>query len=310
VPAKSRPRLSEKTEWPDGFGNWGRWRNERGTLNLITPQKVLDALETAQTGDVYPCALPLHAESYPKELQDLYGIDATGYTYEMFPLRPGALAANDKISLSIHRREHAHIDALSHVGHRGYGFDGIPFEEIVASEGAKRFDVTQMLGIVTRGILVDVPRNRGVQYLEPGDAVTEEDLVAGAPGAEAADAIFIRTANLLAQKAATATDVAVKDPHGPSAGMHLDAMQFIADRDIAVLGTDSTGDTYPMPFPEQPSIHAVCEVYLGLPLLHGLALEELAAECAVRNRNEFLLVIASLNIPGGTGSPVTPLAIL
>lgn len=305
-----RVPLSERKEWPGGFGNWGRWGNGRGTLNLITPGKVLSALRVPTSGEVFACAQPLHAERYPKELQDLYGIDACGYAYEMFPLREGALAANDKISLSLHRREHTHIDALSHVGHRGYGFDGIAFTDIVGADGAKHFDVTQMLGVVTRGILVDVPRDRGVPFLEPGDSVTASDLRAAASHAEPGDALFVRTANTAAQLTRRGPIGAWIDPHGPSAGMHLDAMEFIAERDIAVLGTDSTGDTYPMPFPDQPSIHAICEVYLGLPLLHGLELEALATACAASGSREFLLAIASLNIPGGTGSPVTPLAIL
>jgi kynurenine formamidase len=304
--ANSRVPLSRRTEWPGDFGNWDRWPNDRGTLNLITPAKVVQAAGSVRDGEVFACAPPLRSEEYPEELQRLYNLDPFGYKYEMYPMAEGAQSANDKITMALHRRENTHIDALSHVAHQGVGFGGVPFSEIVDAGGAKRFDVTQLLGIVTRAIVVDVPRIRDVPYLEPGDWVTEADLAAGASDLEPGDALLVRTGNPLAPP----VPLDASDPHGRSAGMGLDAMRFVADRDVAVLATDSTGDTYPLPLPDQPTIHMICEVYLGLPLLHGVYLEDLATACAERGRTTCLLSVAALHIVGGTGSPVTPLCVL
>ena len=88
-------------------------------------------------------------------------------------------------------------------------------------------------------------------------------------------------------------------------------MWYIAERDIAVLGTDGPGDNFPSPIDEcHVSIHVLAETYLGLPLIHSMDMEALADECAKEGRNSFLFCLAPLNIVGGTGSPVTPIAVL
>jgi hypothetical protein len=98
--------------------------------------------------------------------------------------------------------------------------------------------------------------------------------------------------------------------HGDWAAMNINAFRWIGEHDIAVLGTDSTGDTFPLPFPKSPTVHIMAEVYLGMPLMHSLNLEDVAKACEAAGRNHFMLTVAPLNIEGGTGSPVTPLCIL
>ncbi len=97
--------------------------------------------------------------------------------------------------------------------------------------------------------------------------------------------------------------------HGDWAAMNPNAFRFVADRDISILGTDSTGDTFPLPHPDSPTVHIVAEVYIGIPLMHSLQLEAVAEMCQTTGRNEVMLMVAPLNIEGGTGSPVSPLCI-
>ena len=109
--------LSELTEWPNDFGNWGRWDNERGTLNLITSEKVLQATRTVSDGRVFACAAPLSPEFYPETLRMTHNFDEQGYRHEMlsadvFDETLGKYAAQDKFTLSIHSLENTHLDAL------------------------------------------------------------------------------------------------------------------------------------------------------------------------------------------------------
>lgn len=308
------PRLlSEQTEWPGGFGNWDRWGNDRGTLNLITPERVLAGSRAVQDGQTFAVSAPLAPEYYPEKLRAVQNFPARGFEHEILnavEFEPGKHAAGDRISISVHSLENTHIDALSHVGHLGKTFNGVPFDDIVSKErGVTRFDNREILGIATRAILVDVPRIRGIEYLEPGDYVTQEDLEAGAPDAEPGDAILVRTGRWLAPRVFPDTPGSSGDIHGDWAAMGVNAMRFVADKDIAVLGTDSVGDTFPLPFPDKPTIHILAEVYLGMPLVHSLYLEDVAAAVARDGRKEMLFCVGALHVEGGTGSPVTPLCI-
>lgn len=310
----NQPRLlSEQSEWPGGFGNWGRWDNDRGTLNLITPERVLAAARAIQEGRTFAVSAPLAPEYYPEKLRAVQNFPSRGFEHEILnavEFEPGKHAAGDRISISVHSLENTHIDALSHVGHLGKSFNGVPFDEMVSREGGvTRFDNREILGIATRAILVDVPRIRGVEYLEPGDYVTQDDLEAGAPDAEPGDALLVRTGRWLAPRVYPDSPGASGDIHGDWAAMGVNAMRFVADRDIAVLGTDSVGDTFPLPFPDKPTIHILAEVYLGMPLVHSLYLEDVAEAVARDGRRDMLFCVGPLHVEGGTGSPVTPLCI-
>jgi kynurenine formamidase len=171
--------------------------------------------------------------------------------------------------------------------------------------------VTQLsTRLVLRGVLVDIPAVRGVDWLEPGTAVLPEDVLA----AEAAlgftigrsDAVLLRSGHH-ARRAAHGS----WDADAASAGLHLDVMPLLAERGIALLGGDGDSDVRPSPVPGVHSpVHALALTALGIPLLDNLDLEALSGACARAGRYEFLLVVAPLVVPRGTGSPVNPLAVL
>jgi kynurenine formamidase len=88
-------------------------------------------------------------------------------------------------------------------------------------------------------------------------------------------------------------------------------MEFLAERQVAVLGSDSNSDTAPsvvegVAFP----VHVLGITAMGMYLLDYLQFDDLISRCEAASRWSFLCVIAPLRLPGGTGSPVNPIAIL
>jgi kynurenine formamidase len=305
--------LSERTQWPGGFGNWNRWARPGGTINLITPDVVLRGISTVRSGTPYNCAHELTPENYPGDLADLHGFHEPGFVHKMLSAHSygkDRFAAGDRISVSVHSLENTHLDALSHVGHQGKGFDGIRVDEMVTMESAaRRLAITDTPVVVTRAILVDIPRIRGIEFMTPGDWVRVEELQEQAGHALPGDAVLIRTGRWHAPVVRPDSPGASGDVHGDWAALHVDCVGWFGEKDLAIVGTDSTGDTFPQPT-EHMTVHISTEVYLGMPLLHSMDLEAVAEQCAAERRTEFLLCVAPLKIPGGTGSPVAPICIL
>jgi kynurenine formamidase len=165
-------------------------------------------------------------------------------------------------------------------------------------------------GIVGRGVLLDVPRLRGVPWLEPGEHVFREDLEA----AEREQAVSVRAGDILLIRTGHQRRLAERGPWDAAnlkAGLHPTTALFLSEREIAVLGSDGNSDTAPsttetVGFP----IHALALNAMGVHLLDYLYLEELADTCARTGRWEFFFATAPLRIVRGTGSPVNPIAIL
>jgi kynurenine formamidase len=214
--------------------------------------------------------------------------------------------ASDQFTVQTHGMGITHIDALCHFGFQEKGFNGKPFREIASMDGVSLCGTDELGVIVTRGILADIPRSRGVDYLKPGVPVTASDLEVHLEDAQSGDALVVRTGRWAVPK----SKMEMSD-HPPLSGLHADCMQVIQDADIALLGTDAGGDNFPPVLDENSRpVHVFSLVYLGLPLLHNLDLEALAAACDARGASSFFFAVAPLNMPGTTGSPVTPIAII
>jgi kynurenine formamidase len=183
--------------------------------------------------------------------------------------------------------------------------------EAFSALGSRWADVTSLAnGIVVRGVLVDMARVRGVDWLEPGTPVGPDDLLEAeqtlgfelAPG----DALLLRSGHVARRARLGPWDSGLL-----SAGLHVDAMPLIAERGVVVLGGDGDSDVRPSPVPGVHSpIHALALTALGITLLDNLDLEGLSEACARHGRYEFLLMVAPLVVPRGTGSPVNPVAVL
>ena len=186
-------------------------------------------------------------------------------------------------------------------------YNGHDYRDVVTDEGCAVMDTAGMRdGLVTKGVLVDMPRLKGVPYLEPGTKLYAEDIEAWEEMAGVSigsgDALLLRTGRW-ARRAAMGAG-------GAMSGWDASVMPWMAERDIALLGADSVHeapDTVPgLGF---NPIHRYAIVARGMNLLDNLDLEAAAETAARLEQWDFMLVIAPLRVPGGTGSPVNPLAI-
>jgi kynurenine formamidase len=229
--------------------------------------------------------------------------------------RPGASAGHglsfsmDRIAMNIHGNADSHVDALCHVIFDSALYNGLP-ADTVTRNGATELSIdTAADGIVGRGVLVDVPRSRGVRWLEPGDHVTADDVLA----AERDEDVRIGRGDIVCVRVGhrrRRTEQGAWDAAEARVGLHPAVLALLADRQIAVLAGDGNNDTAPsvvagVDFP----VHVLAVNALGLHLLDYLQFTELATACADTGRWSFLCVIAPLRLPTGTGSPVNPIAI-
>lgn len=282
----------------EAVSNWGRWDDDggRGALNHLTPARIVAAAQLVSTGVTVTLSQPLHTEASidVPEPADHHMTMLTDVDIGSGSLR----FAKDYVGVDYHNDGHTHIDAFCHVAFDGSFFDG--------QRGA--IDILKD-GLVGRGVLLDVPRVRGVPWLEPGEHVFPDDLEA----AERAQAVTVRTGDILLVRTGHTRRQAELEPWDTAhakAGLHPTTASFLADREVAALGSDGNSDTAPsttegIGFP----IHVLAINAMGVHLLDYLQFEDLARHCEEEGRWEFMFVAAPLRVPGGTGSPLNPLAV-
>lgn len=221
----------------------------------------------------------------------------------------GLSFAMDRVAMNIHGNADSHIDALCHVMYDGVLYNDVPAQAVTADGPAELSIDVAGHGIVGRGLLLDIPRARSVPWLEPGDHVTADDLAA----AETAQDVHIGQGDLLFVRVGhrrRRSELGPWDAARARAGLHPTALELLAERQIAALGSDGNNDTAAsavegVGFP----VHVLAINALGLHLLDYLNLEDLGAYCQDLRRWSFLCVIAPLRLRTGTGSPVNPIAI-
>lgn len=305
----------------DRLRSWGHWsRADRGAWNLVTPDHVLRATALVRSGTVVPMALPWNTVAGPDNGKPaLHYMSELGEVEPQQPAsppapggaqRPEPTCHKDFIAADYHGKGVSHLDALSHIAYRGQLYDGRPAQESVDARGA-HFGAVDALGpLVTRGVLIDMPAVLGSDWLEPGTAVHSEDVLAaeqvlGVTIGEG-DAVLLRSGHFRRRR-----ELGAWNPDEASAGFHVDAMSLFAARGIALLGGDGDSDVRPSPVEGVSSpVHALAITAMGVPLLDNLDLEALSAACTAAGRYEFMIVVAPLNVPRGTGSPVNPVAVL
>ena len=303
--AQERPEVTSETieRWMVDLSNRGRWgaSDELGTLNLITPEHRVRAAGLVKVG----LSVSL-SHDYLKERAE----DATSpFGHELLGSPQGGFLS-DRYTIAYHGYAHSHMDALCHYSSDGLMYNGISRETVDLVEGCVKLGITNVKqGIVTRGILMDIARLKGVEYLEPGTPIYVEDLEAWeeeagitvGPG----DVVFVRGGRWArrAQEGPWATGQL-------AAGLHASVAPWLRERGVAMLGSDYTNDVYPSGVEgvAQP-IHLLTLVTMGLWLFDNLDLEAVAEAAADQGRWEFMFVAAPLAVPGGTGSPLNPLAI-
>lgn len=282
--------------------------DRRGALNNIAPEHVLAAVAEVRSGRTVSLARPVEGLPSPDNPEPCQH-EMTGGIEG--PSRAAGLGfAADRFVMNVHGDADSHIDALCHVIYDGKLYNDVSVDTITTT-GASTLSIDVARdGIVGRGVLLDIPRLRGVSWLEPGDYVTSDELVA-AEGAQhvrvgRGDLLFVRVGHSRRR-----SEVGPWNAADARSGLHPTAMEFLAERRVAALGSDGNNDTAPsttegVAFP----VHLLAVNAMGLHLLDYLQFEDLAPVCQEAGRWSFLCVIAPLRLPAATGSPVNPIAIL
>jgi kynurenine formamidase len=301
------PQQVSKAEfdgWLSEISNWGRWGkdDELGTLNLITPEKRVTAAKLVQEGVPVSLALDLNKTQDP----------VNGFPFEHL-LEVGAFGghevAGDKYAVQYHGFAHSHMDGLPHFAHKGKLYNGFSVDVLKAS-GAEKLGIQNAYqGVFTRGVLVDMPWFKGVDYLEAGTAITIQDLEAW----EKKTGVTVGSGDVLLIRTGRWEQVRQKGQWNfleKAAGSHASVAKWLKARDVAMIGSDGVSDVMPSGVEGLVNpLHELVLVGLGMPILDNLDLDPVARETAKRGRWTFLFVGAPLRVPGGTGSPLNPLAI-
>jgi kynurenine formamidase len=291
--------------WMQELSNWGRWgkTDQLGTVNLITPAKRKAAAALVKEG--FSVSLSSDVETVKAADNDSpFGqqMIATG-------LDANAMFGMDVYSTRYHGKVVTHMDALSHMFYQGKMYNGYSQEQ-VNREGAQQLAVLAYKnGLVSRGVLMDIPALKGVKYLDLTTAITASDLDAWEKKTGlkvgAGDIVFVRTGRW-----ARRAEKGPWDTETSAAGMHPSCARWFHTRDVAMVGSDTHGELMPSPvagvaFP----MHQLLIVAMGTPMFDNCDLEALSQASAARRRWEFLLTAAPLAVPKGTGSPLNPIAI-
>ena len=305
--------IEQVNRWETELSNWGRWGqdDERGALNLITPQKEVQAARLVKAGITVTLA---HFASLEQAV-DNFNFGPT--KHEMFrdPQTGQIRGALDILSFGIHDGTNSHMDALCHYRLLRDGkplvFNGHPQD--LDDKGCKADAIDRMgPGIFTRGILVDLPLLKGVPYLEPGTPIYISDLEAWEKYAgvkiSSGDALFVRTGRW-ARRAAVGPWNAARE----AAGLHASVMPWIKQRDVALLGGDGVNDVQPSGIVGSGEaaarpVHTLAIAVLGVPLVDNAYLEDVAKQAAALKRWEFLTTVQFTRVPGGTATTFNALA--
>jgi kynurenine formamidase len=299
-PAGTRtPRnVAEFDELFQHVSNWGRWGkdDELGAANLVTAAKRKQAAGLVKDGTSVSLAhnpITDRAEDNPSPFEHT--------------MNPGLFM--DTYKVSYHGYAHSHIDALCHILYKDRTYNGYARSAVNTEKGCTRLGIDHLKsGIVTRGVLIDIPRLRNVPYLEPGTPIYVEDFEAWerragvkvAPG----DAVFLRTGRWARRTALGPWNISQR-----AAGMHASVAPWVKQRGVAFMGSDAALDVTPSLVEGQNlPVHILMINALGIHLFDNQDLEAVADMAAKLKRWEFLLTVAPVPVTGGTGFPVNALA--
>jgi kynurenine formamidase len=319
---RAKPSESEIRAWFSQLSNWGRWGSDDrlGTLNLVTDEKRRAAAALVKTGKSVSCAWDIRMDaseqSYGEHTAAQRWMHGTGLGLNAQPpseprTLDGSFAiASEMVSLVFHGRTMTHLDALSHVFWEGQMYGGLPASDVTDRDGATNHDVLSVpAGFQSRGVLLDIPRLRGIDALDPAEPIFPEDLEA----AEAAqgvtvsegDVLLVRTGDGHRRRAGGWNPADQGQP-----GLQAACVPWLHSRGVAALGSDVPQEVRPSGYPGlYMPLHSIGIVAMGLWLIDNCQLEDLGATCAEQGVWEFSFSVAPLRLTGATGSPVNPIAV-
>jgi kynurenine formamidase len=302
---------AEVLEMFETLSNWGRWGTDDklGTLNLITPEVTRAAAAVVRNGRTVSLARTISPKYAPDNTNPpLHFMMASG---EGAPAQ-GHGSSMDWYGMACHGHSMTHLDSLGHLFWNGKMYNDRPASRVDQATGCKDGSIEDAGdGVVTRGVLLDVPRALGVPCLEAVQRITPQELEA----AEALAGVQVRSGDAVLIRTGRDADRAERGPHLPDkdgcAGLSASCLPWIRERGIALLGSDVAHDPMPSPYDRiEGAVHSVGIVAMGLWLLDNAYLDDLAAAAAEVSQWEFLFALGPLKLKRGTGSPVNPLAVI
>ena len=304
-------------KWKTQYSNWGRWGadDQKGTLNLITAAKRKQAAALVKDGFVVSLERDIIAVPVPEDGQ---AAPRTPVQQKMLSGPPKrTTGSTDSLTIAAHGYDLTHFDAFGHHLYDGKMYNGFSAAEHLSMQTglSKGSVISAAEGFFTRGVLVDIPRLKGVKYLEPGTPIYVEDIEAWEKMAGvkigSGDAVFIRTGRWERE-----AEVGKWSVGKEAAGLDASVVPWLRQRDIAVLGSESALSV--VPFPKTTTItneddylpaHNFALVALGMNLIDNADLSQLAAAATQRKRWEFLVNFAPIRVTTATGVPINPIAV-
>jgi len=312
--AQDRPTEENLLSWMKSLSNWGRWGqdDQLGTLNFLSKDKTKQAAALVKDGETVSCSRPIVYEGGPHApVPPQHFMVSSGEPFRPGDGGPDRQVARDYFGLIFHGHSITHLDSLAHFFWDGRMYNGQPSRLITTEHGAtaESIDLVQR-GIVTRGVLVDAPLLRGIDWVDRGDGVGIRDIEAAekrcgfqiGPG----DVLLLRTGQLRRWNEEGSWDARAKGSAGPLP----EILPLVRERGVAVLGSDTGNDVTPTGYPRFTNpVHQIGIVAMGLWILDNANLEELAAACRARNQWQFLINVLPLRLTNATGSPCNPIAV-
>jgi kynurenine formamidase len=308
----------ETTRWPhhdlgQELRNWGRWgeQDEIGTLNFVTPEKRVQAAQLVRTGKSFDLGM-----SFDKDGPFLPGGFRINPVHVMTFLPSdtaaapdGMISADDMVMMGLQAA--TQWDSLAHVGYDGLFYNNVPAGAVNSVGGATRNSFAKAVGhLISRGVLLDIARLKGVDRLEDSYEITSSDL----SGAEERQGVRVGSGDILLVRTGSYRWFLEGDKAhfmGDEPGPGLESCRWLYEREVAALALDNWAcEVWPSPIPgANIPFHQVTIRDMGLTLGEMFNFEELAADCAQDGVWEFLFCAPGLKVTGSVGSPITPMAL-
>jgi kynurenine formamidase len=315
------PLPGDLSELAARVSNWGRWGDDDqlGCGNLLTDDAARRGAEQVRSGRRVSLGVDLKADGIQvgQPARRFNPILTVTSLNERDQYAPGIWEGTDDIVM-MSTCAGTHVDALCHVSYDGLMYNGVPTSAVTAQEGATKLGAEQLPQIVTRGVLLDLPRLKGTAGLDevdPGYSITADDLDAVIDAAgitiESGDVVCVRTGEMRHYLAGDRQRYAVGDQFRMP-GLSVHSIEWLHRHDVAGAFVDSYAyEAFPPTMADWSDCLAVHMIQLrdmGLIQGQNWDFEDLAVACEAEGRWSFLLVATPEPLVGASSAPVSPVA--
>jgi kynurenine formamidase len=301
--------IDHESWWPSRYGA----EDQRGSLNEITPQKIVGAARLVKTGKIYDLGRILHA-NVPRFEGRYWQQTLVSSSHIINPRRPdsspngwGQNSINWITELVAGTMQiGTHVDGLNHlqIGDRFY--NGFSTREIVEEWGTNKLGMESVPQVITRGVMVDLARYRGVSQMKEGQVITLDDiegtLTLQGVDLGQGDVLLIHT-GWGALWDSDPTRYTSGEP-----GIGIDAVDWLVEKRVAMTGADTWSyGAVPGEDPNRPFVvPQMLNAKYGLFIMENLDTSALAGE----NIYEFMFVLTHYKTRGSTAAWISPIAVI